>query len=139
MHACQVSSVVSDSLRPYGLYPAGLLCPWDSPGENTRVGFRTLPQGNFLTEHMSPEAPALQAGSLPLSHQGSQAQFLAISLPALSTSSMWCHPSSSRLFSSWSQDISQEVQPQSPISSQPAEERPLGSLRSPSEGPIWSH
>ena len=60
MHACQVSSVVSDSLRPYGLYPAGLLCPWDSPGENTRVGFCTLPQRNFLTEHMSPEAPALR-------------------------------------------------------------------------------
>ena len=79
--------------------------PYPSPGEFPDPGI----------EHMSPEAPALQAGSLPLSHQGSQAQFLAISLPALSTSSMWYHPSS-RLFSLLSQDVSQEVQPHSPIS-----------------------
>ena len=30
-------SVVSDSLRPHGLWPARLLCPWDSPGKNTGV------------------------------------------------------------------------------------------------------
>ena len=24
--------VMSKSLQPYGLYPAMLLCPWDSPG-----------------------------------------------------------------------------------------------------------
>ena len=26
------------TLRPRGLQPAGLLCPWESPGENTGVG-----------------------------------------------------------------------------------------------------
>ena len=31
--------VVSDSLWPRGLQPARLLCPWDSPGKNTGVGF----------------------------------------------------------------------------------------------------
>ena len=31
-------SVVSDCLRPHGLEPARLLCPWDSPGKNTGVG-----------------------------------------------------------------------------------------------------
>ena len=36
--ACQVASVVSDSLRPHGLQPTRLLCPWDSPGKNTGVG-----------------------------------------------------------------------------------------------------
>ena len=30
-----VASVVSDSLQPYRLWPARLLCPWDSPDENT--------------------------------------------------------------------------------------------------------
>ena len=30
-------SVVSNSLRPFGLWPARLLCPWDSPGKNTEV------------------------------------------------------------------------------------------------------
>ena len=31
---CVNHSVVSDSLQPHGLYPARLLCPWDSPGKN---------------------------------------------------------------------------------------------------------
>ena len=35
--ACKVNSVVSDSVLPHGLYPARLLCPWDSPGKNTGV------------------------------------------------------------------------------------------------------
>ena len=38
----EVASVVSDSLRPPGLQPARLLCPWDSPGKNTRVGCQLL-------------------------------------------------------------------------------------------------
>ena len=29
---------LSDSLRPYGPWPARLLCPWDSPGKSTGVG-----------------------------------------------------------------------------------------------------
>ena len=33
----QVTSVVSESLRPHGPWPARLLCPWDSPGRNTGV------------------------------------------------------------------------------------------------------
>ena len=35
-------SVVSDSLPPHGLEPARLLCPWDSPGKGTGVGFHAL-------------------------------------------------------------------------------------------------
>jgi len=35
---CSVAAVESDSLRPHGLYPTRLLCPWDSPGKNTGVG-----------------------------------------------------------------------------------------------------
>ena len=38
-------SVVSDSLRPHGLQPARLLCPWNSPGKNTGVGCHFLLQG----------------------------------------------------------------------------------------------
>ena len=34
----RVRSVVSDSLRSYGLWPTSLLCPWDFPGKNTGVG-----------------------------------------------------------------------------------------------------
>ena len=31
-------SVMSDSLRPHGLQPTRLLCPWDFPGKSTGVG-----------------------------------------------------------------------------------------------------
>ena len=48
--ACLVPSVMSNSLQPYGLYPARLLCPWDSPGKNTGMGCQALLQGIFLTQ-----------------------------------------------------------------------------------------
>ena len=35
-------SVVSDSLRPHGLQPKRLLCPWDFPGKSTGVGCHCL-------------------------------------------------------------------------------------------------
>ena len=47
MRVCYITSVVSDSLWPHGLYPTRLLCPWDSPGKNTGVGHHALLQGIF--------------------------------------------------------------------------------------------
>ena len=35
---------------PMDLQPAKLLCPWDSPGKNTGVGYHSLLQGIFLTQ-----------------------------------------------------------------------------------------
>ena len=32
-------SVMYDSLRPHGLQPTELLCPWDFPGKNTAISF----------------------------------------------------------------------------------------------------
>ena len=43
-------SVVSDSLRPHGLQPTRLLCPWDFPGKDTGVGCHYLLQGIFPTQ-----------------------------------------------------------------------------------------
>ena len=43
-------SVVSDSSRPYRLWPPSLLGPWDFPGKNTGVGSHFLFQGIFLTQ-----------------------------------------------------------------------------------------
>ena len=43
-------SAVSNSLRPRGLEPARLLCPWNSPGKNTGVGCHCLHQGIVLTQ-----------------------------------------------------------------------------------------
>ena len=33
------------TLQPYGLEPVRLLCPWDSPGKKSGVGFHALLQG----------------------------------------------------------------------------------------------
>ena len=52
--ACMLSRFsVSDSLQPYGLQPAWLLCPWDSPGKNTGVGCQALLQGIFPTQGLN--------------------------------------------------------------------------------------
>ena len=39
-----------DSLRPHGLQPTRLLCPWDFPGKDTGVGCHFLLQGIFPTQ-----------------------------------------------------------------------------------------
>ena len=41
---CQVSSVVSNSVRTYRRQPTRLPRPWDSPGKNTGVGCHFLLQ-----------------------------------------------------------------------------------------------
>ena len=41
-------------LRPRGLQPTRLLCPWDSAGKNTGVGSHVLLQGIFPTQGLNP-------------------------------------------------------------------------------------
>ena len=41
---CQVTAVVSDSVRPHRQQPTRLPRPWDSPGKNTGVGCHCLLQ-----------------------------------------------------------------------------------------------
>ena len=60
-HAYSVASVVSNSLRPYGLYPARLIWPWDSPGRNTGMGCHSIPQGDLPN-------PGIQSHLLRLLH-----------------------------------------------------------------------
>ena len=50
MHMCSFTSVVSDSLPPYGPKPTRSLCPLDSPGRNPRLGCHDLFQGIFPTQ-----------------------------------------------------------------------------------------
>ena len=50
-------------LQPRGLQPAWLLCLWNFPGKNTRVGCRFLLQGIFPTQGLNPRL-LLIAGSL---------------------------------------------------------------------------
>ena len=67
---CVSHSVVSDSLRPRGLQPSRLLCPWNSPGKNARVGYHALLQGTFLTQGSNPGLLHCRQVLYPLSHQG---------------------------------------------------------------------
>ena len=56
-------------MRPYGLKPARLFCPWDSQGESPEVGCHFLLQGIFPTQGSSPgllSLSTLTGGSLPL-------------------------------------------------------------------------
>ena len=39
MHACQVASIMPDSVWPHGQQPTRLHCPQDSPGKNTGVSY----------------------------------------------------------------------------------------------------
>ena len=54
-------SVLSDSLRPHGLYS-----PWDSPGQNTGVGS----PGDLPNPGIESRSPTLQADSLLAEPQG---------------------------------------------------------------------
>jgi len=59
-------SVVSDSLRPHGLYS-----PWNSAGQNTGVGSLSLLQGIFPTQGSNPGLPHCRQILYQLSHKGS--------------------------------------------------------------------
>ena len=51
---CLVTSVVSDSVQPYGLQLVRLLCPCNSLGKGNRVGCHAFLQGIFLTQGSNP-------------------------------------------------------------------------------------
>ena len=57
---------MSNSLWPYGLYS-----PWNSPGQNTRVGSLSLLQGIFRTQGLNPGLPHCRWILDHLSHKGS--------------------------------------------------------------------
>ena len=57
---------MSESLRPHGLYN-----PWNSPGQNTGVGSRSVLQGIFPTQGLNPGFPHCRWILYQLSHQGS--------------------------------------------------------------------
>ena len=64
-------SVVSDSLRPHGLLPTWLLCPWDFPGNSTGVDCHFLLQRIFPTQGSNPGLPHCRQTLYCLSHQRS--------------------------------------------------------------------
>ena len=63
---CESCSVVSNSLRPHGLYS-----PRNSPGQNTGVCSLSLLQGIFPTQGLNPGLPHCRQILYQLSHKGS--------------------------------------------------------------------
>ena len=70
-------------LRPHGLYPTRLLCPWDFPGKNTGLGCHFLLQGIFLIQILNSRLQNWQVDSLPLRHKGGR--------PMIVIGSVCCH------------------------------------------------
>ena len=69
--AWEFTSVVSNSLWHYEPESTTLLCPWDSPGKNTRVGCRFLLQGIWPTQGLNLGLLCCRQILYCLSHQGS--------------------------------------------------------------------
>ena len=57
-------SVVFHCLRPHGLEPTRLHCPWNSPGKKAGVSCHSLLQEIFLTQGSNPHLLPLQADCL---------------------------------------------------------------------------
>ena len=58
-------SVMSDSLRPCGLYPARLLCPWGFSRPEYWSGLPCPPPRDLPNPGIEPRSPTLKADSLP--------------------------------------------------------------------------
>ena len=76
---CLVESCVQLFLRPHGLQPPRLLCPWDFLGKNTGVGCHFLLQGSFPPRDQI-HIPYMRADSLQLSHQRNPLLYLYLCL-----------------------------------------------------------
>ena len=63
-----VAKLCPTLLWPYGLQPARLLYPWDSPGKNTGVSCHFLFQGIFPTQGSNSCLLHWLMGPLPLNH-----------------------------------------------------------------------
>ena len=51
---CEVTSVTSNSLWRHEPEPTSLVCPWDSPGKSSTVGFHFILQAIFPTQGSNP-------------------------------------------------------------------------------------
>ena len=72
MHTCVLScSVVSNSLQPHELQPAGSSVHGDSPGKNTVEGCKALLQGIIPIQGLTPGLPHCRWILYHLSHGGS--------------------------------------------------------------------
>ena len=67
---------------PHGLYPARPFCPWNPPGNNTRLGSHSLFQEIFPTQGSNPSLLHCSQILYHLSHQGSQEYWGGMPFPS---------------------------------------------------------
>ena len=79
---CESRSVMSNSLRPHGLYS-----PWNSWGQNTGVGSLSLLQGIFPDQGLNPGLPHCRQILYQLNHKGSPRTLEWVAYPFSSRSS----------------------------------------------------
>ena len=63
-------SVMSHCLRPYGLYPTSLLCPWGFSRQEYWSGLPFPSPRDLLDPGIEPRSPTLQADALPFEPAG---------------------------------------------------------------------
>ena len=95
--ACESEShsVVSDSLRPHGLYS-----PWNSLGQNTGMGSLFLLQGIFPTQGSNPGFSHCRRILCQPSHQGSPRILESVAYP-FSRGSSWARNHQGLLHGRW--------------------------------------
>ena len=94
-------SVVSNSLRPPGLYS-----PWNSPGQNTGVGSLSLLQGIFPPQGSNPGLPHYRWMLYQLTYEGSPRILEWVTYPFSSRSfwprnQTWVSCIAGRFFTNW--------------------------------------
>ena len=72
---------------PTDCSPRRLLCPWNSPGQDTGVGSHSLLQGIFPTQGSNPGLPHCRLILYQLSHKGSPRTLEWVAYPFSSGSS----------------------------------------------------
>ena len=85
-HSCHLKVKVAQ-LCPTLCDPMGLYSPWNSPGQNTRVGSLSLLQGISPTQGLNPGLPHCRQILYQLSHQGSPRILEWVAYPFSSRSS----------------------------------------------------
>ena len=78
---CVLVAELCPTLRPHGLYPTRVICPWTCPGKNTGVGCHTLLQGIFPTQESILSLLHFRQIVYPLSHQGSAVSLITNYVP----------------------------------------------------------
>ena len=68
---CAGPSVKSDPVWTSGLQPTRILCPWNLPGKNSRMGCHAFLQGTFQTQGSNPCLLLCTQILYPLNHLGS--------------------------------------------------------------------